>query len=1423
MQQHKLDIGYGLGVLAVALALMLLWPGLLQNLLVANGFIPHGHCYLWKPELVWLHLTSDTLIGLAYVSISSTLAYLVYKSRQDIPFHWMFLGFGTFIVACGATHFMEVWTVWTPTYWLAGQIKLLTAVASVTTAVMLPQLVPQALSLVEAAKASEERKLHLETANQELETVYQKLKELDEIKTQFFANVSHELRTPLALILGPAEKLLRADALTEAQRQDLKVVNRNAKTLLKHVNDLLDISKLEAGKMQANYAEVDLAQLVRLTASHFETLAHDRQISFLVDTPESVPAQLDPDKLQRICLNLLSNAFKFTPAGGSVRCILAKEQRCRGAGEAEVQGSRGAEETSNTNLPSATLPLERAIITVQDSGFGVPPTLREVIFEPFRQGEETATRRFGGTGLGLAIVKEFVDLHGGTITVSDAPEGGALFAIELPLTAPTGVAVRKRATESKDMEEIPPQLISEFTATDNSVSADFVDNLRATTDISTPPTATTQNSVRAGEADESGVETEQSFNITPPTTQNYPLVLVVEDNPEMNRFITQALADEYRTANAFNGQEGLEKALSLRPDLILSDLMMPQLSGDQLVREVRKHPELDAIPIVLLTAKADDALRVRLLREGVQDYLSKPFPTEELRSRVGNLIAMKKAREVLQQELDSKSQDLAALASELADRNRELNILASKLEIRVQERTAELKAANELLKQEIAERQQAEEDLQKEQEFLKAVLDNVEAGIVACDANGVLTIFNRVTREFHGLPEQPLSANEWAKYYDLYMPDGKTPMKQKDIPLWRALQGERFHNVEMTIAPKQGSNRTLLASGQAIVNPQGRKLGAVAVMHDITQRKQAEEERAQLIREQMARAEAEASKWRFAFLAETRMVLSSSLDYETTLPGVASLAVPSLADYCLIDLIDKGDSIRRVESVHIDPAKEALMSFLARNYPPDPHGLLGITKVLHSGESELIEEVTDWQLEACAPDEEQLEAMRQLNPVSAMIVPLSTGGRTLGVISLLSAESGRHYDQTDLALAEDLAHSIALAVENARLYRDAQEANRMKDEFLAVLSHELRTPLNSMLGWVTLLRTRKFDEAKTAKALETIERNARSQFQMIEELLDVSRIIRGKLQLNIRQVDLIPVIEAAIDTLRPAAEAKGMAIESVLDISVGSVSGDSDRLQQVVWNLVSNAIKFTPSTGRVEVRLTRVDDYAQIQVRDTGKGISPEFLPYVFERFRQENSSITRSHGGLGLGLAIVRHLVELHGGTVRAESAGIDLGATFIVRLPLPENSRVNSDRQMRWKTGEDSPIIPSPSHPLQGLRLLVVDDEADTREVITTMLEQCGAEVIGVDSVRQALAAINQQLPDVLISDIGMPVEDGYSLIRQLRQQEPKSGKHLPAIALTAYAREEDREQALAAGFQMHVSKPVEPNNLTQAIASLVNRKIN
>jgi signal transduction histidine kinase len=575
------------------------WLHALTELFTGAWYMPHGHCYLWKPGLVWLHAISDTLIGAAYVLISLVLYALVRRIR--LPFSGMVVAFGVFIGACGLTHFMEVWNIWYSAYWLAGWVKAITALASVLTGVFLLKARPTIVAVTDAARLSEQRRVELETKNRELESLYARLREADELKTQFFANVSHELRTPLALILGPMDRLLAAEDTSAGLRQELEVVERNARLLLRHVNALLDVSKLDAGAMRPVHAETDLAALVRLGASNFDGLARERGITFEIDAPATLPAQVDVEKLERVLLNLLSNAFKFTPAGGRVHCAL------------------GAHDG-------------RARLVVEDSGPGVPANMREAIFERFRQAEAGINRQFGGTGLGLAIARDFVHLHEGRIWVEEASGGGARFVVEMPLRAPEGTPVRP-------------------------VSAVAEEVLRAEA---------------SGAAEELRVRAPQPPASPALAPENAPTVLVVEDTPDLRDFLARTLGQEFRVEVAGDGEEGLRKAEALRPDVLVTDIMMPRMSGDVLLREVRARASLEATPVLLLSARADDALRVRLLNRGAQDYLVKPFLGGELIARVRNLATLKRTRDALQEELKVYSGDVESLARELSLRKREL-------------------------------------------------------------------------------------------------------------------------------------------------------------------------------------------------------------------------------------------------------------------------------------------------------------------------------------------------------------------------------------------------------------------------------------------------------------------------------------------------------------------------------------------------------------------------------------------------------------------------------------------------------------------------------------------------------------------------------------------------------------------------------
>jgi signal transduction histidine kinase len=504
---------------------------------------------------------------------------------------------------------MKIWTVWHPDYLLDGMVKLATAAASVATAIGLLYVRPQIEQTVAAARLSEERRVELERAHTELEALYRKVKELDEVKTQFFANVSHELRTPLTLMLGPAERMREDASLTQQQRHELELISRNGRSLLRHVNDLLDISKLESHEMQPHRTRFDLQPWITEIAAQFEQVARQRQLRFDVVADEAMPIEADADMIERVVINLLSNAFKFTPAGGEVIVRLARD-----AGH--------------------------VLLTVADSGPGIAEEARELVFERFRQADGSITRRYGGTGLGLAIVKDLVGLHGGSVEVDAGPAGGARFTVQLPLTGGVDATVQ-----------------------------------------SAPPAASPATRLALSTMLEELVPAAAAEQPDAPLPQR-PSVLVVEDNQDMRRFLAETLAPHYNVVSAADGQEGYQRFQTLQPDLVVSDIMMPLMSGEQLVKAIRGSGDTAAgTPILLLSAKTDDALRVKLLREGAQEYLTKPFLPQELLARAANLIAAKRAGDQLRGALASASLDIEALASELVTRHRQLEAARNAAEV----------------------------------------------------------------------------------------------------------------------------------------------------------------------------------------------------------------------------------------------------------------------------------------------------------------------------------------------------------------------------------------------------------------------------------------------------------------------------------------------------------------------------------------------------------------------------------------------------------------------------------------------------------------------------------------------------------------------------------------------------------------------
>ncbi len=586
----------------------------------------------------------------------------------------------------------------------------------------------------------------------------------------------------------------------------------------------------------------------------------------------------------------------------------------------------------------------------------------------------------------------------------------------------------------------------------------------------------------------------------------------------------------------------------------------------------------------------------------------------------------------------------------------------------------------------------------------------------------------------------------------------------------------------------------------------------VAVLfNDISDRKQAEAEREQLLANERHYAN------QLQGLTAAALAINSALSVEEVLKVITDRAASIVGTHQSVAsmTIDLNWS-QAIDAIYLSDKYAAWQNY---DEKPDGSGIYAcvchLNRPMRMSQAEL-EAHPHWK--AFGKEADRHPPMR-----GWLAAPLvGRDGRNIGLLQLSDKYEG-DFTQADESILVQLAQMASVAVENARLYEaeqqarsaaeasreEAQAANRVKDEFLAVLSHELRSPLNPILGWSSLLQSKKLDAATTSQALATIQRNAKLQSELIEDLLDVSRILRGKLSLNVAPVNLTSVIRGAMETVRLAAEAKSIKIEASLAPEVGLVSGDSTRLQQVVWNLLSNAVKFTPEGGRVNICLEHQEAHAYITIGDTGQGIEPDFLPYVFDYFRQADGATTRKFGGLGLGLAIVRHLVELHGGTVSAESPGLGMGATFTVRLPLMITQTTSNRNGLSSESSSD----------LNGIQVLIVDDEPDSREFVAFVLEQAGAKVITATNADEALTKLIRSKPDVLLSDIGMPDMDGYMLMQQLRSLPPEQGGQVPAIALTAYAGDFNQQQALQAGFQRHVSKPVEPEVLVSTIANLLN----
>ncbi len=614
------------------------------------------------------------------------------------------------------------------------------------------------------------------------------------------------------------------------------------------------------------------------------------------------------------------------------------------------------------------------------------------------------------------------------------------------------------------------------------------------------------------------------------------------------------------------------------------------------------------------------------------------------------------------------------------------------------------------------------------------------------------------------------------------------------------------HAIDVT--DRVEAERTLRHSEQALRRAQGElearvkeRTAALAeanehLLVEIAEREEAERSRQQVLIEQ---------RDALGFLANFSDRLAPLVTVEDLIEVVRLLPVPFLADWTMVHVVNDDGSVRFIPGVHADPTHEPLLATVAAPTAAlDSRSHLG--EVIATGRLAILALSGEDTASRLIGPGASASALLRLGAGTAAMLPLVVDGRVTGVLSLLSAREHR-FTSSESLVVEDVARRIGLALDRIQLYREAHEANRLKDEFLGTLSHELRTPLNAILGWARILRTRDLDE-RTAHAVEVIERNAEAQVRLIEEVLDVSRIIKGKMTLAMESLDVEAIVRATIDTVRPAMHAKRIRLEERIG-DIPPVLGDSHRLQQAFWNVLSNALKFTGSNGTITVSLRSIGESVEVEIADTGIGIRRDVLPFVFDRFRQADSSTTRTYGGLGLGLAIVKHIVELHGGAVRAASAGEGRGTTFAIQLPSADRGHASA----RSSLGAEppAPVLPSALH---GRTVLVVEDHDDARELIVGVLEGAGARVLSASTAQEAIDRATDVRPDVLVADLGLPGEDGYALLARIRKMSPE----IPALALTAYARATDRDRALAAGFQQHIIKPVDPKQLVQLIVALL-----
>jgi PAS domain S-box-containing protein len=1352
------------------------------------------------------------------------------------------------------------------------------------------------------------------------------LAELDRAKTEFFSNVSHEFRTPLTLMLGNLEEVLqKGGEVPKAGRELIETARRNSLRLLKLVNNLLDFSRLEAGRAAAHFEPTDVARLTAELASNFRAGVEKAGIELKVYCPPlGQVIAIDREMWEKIVLNLLANAFKFT---------------LQGAIEITLREIDGAVE-----------------LRVRDTGIGIPAEEMPNIFQRFHRVRTTQGRTHEGTGIGLSLVRELVKLHGGTIDVASEPGRGTVFTVTIPKS-------RKGEDEKGRKEENSDALPEISGKTRNDWQSYLPDS---------------------ADGNQDGAKNEAA---EPARLPFYPAakVLLADDNADMRGYIARLLSQNGYAVETFpDGQTALGKLQTTDtdlPDLVLSDVMMPRMDGFQLLEEIRRDERIREIPVIMLSARAGEESKIEGFAAGADDYLIKPFSARELLARVKSLIELAKMRRAVESEKEKSFAVLESVTDAFYALDRDFcfaylnrraeryfgiereEVLGKKVwelfpeakgtfletefekalnnnvpvefEMRSprSQRWFEVQAypAREWLLvylRDITGRKQAEQTLLESEAEFRQLANAVPQIVWVSDAAGNTFYVNAHWIEYTGLSVEETTHLENVR--EIIHPDDR----EKVLGEWaRAAAGGTTFEVEGRMRNhRTGKYQWFLMRSEPTRGADGKIIKWFGTSTDITASKTAEN-RAILMAKisELARQFESPGDLLFAVSKavgehlEVRRCLFNEIDLENDLEivhrdycrGVESVAgrhkisvysSVTTAEMVAGKTIVNNDSQtdRRTapfyEQIYAASGERAYVAVplrrenrwvaslwvsddQPRQWSKDEVSLLEfiaeqiwavveklrIDAALRESEERfrnmadhapVMVWVTDatgycnylsqsWYeftgqtpetglgfgwLEAAHPDDAAgaVEAFQTANKnrapfrveyrlrgasgeyrwtIDSAQPRFGEAGEFLGYI-------GSIFDITERKLAEQEREKL-LAREKT-LRAEAENANRLKDEFLATVSHELRTPLNSILGWASTVRQNNYNGEIMRRAFGVVERNARNQNQIISDILDVSRIITGKLNLNLQAVELSTAILAAIDTVRPAIDAKGINLKSLLEPDAETVIGDADRLQQIVWNLLSNAVKFTPEGGVIEIALRYSQDCAEITVSDNGMGIEPQFLPFVFDRFRQADGRMNRRHGGLGLGLAVVRHLTELHGGRVSAESGGPGQGATFTVRFPLKSRAlQASHNGSVNFGTTAEEGFAgkEAPRRRLEGLKILVVEDQPDALELAAFILTEQGAKVFTADSADKALETYETETLDVIISDIGMPEKDGLDLIREIKARFDSTNRRVPTIALTAYARAEDSRQVLEAGFDKYLPKPVEPSKLIETIIEITN----